>query len=112
MRCERVVGETETHGEITAEIVVDDSRGRKKPMEYGDPARVGEVERDALLVAVERLEVQAVAVADREGSDVACRIAAVAGALDLHDVRTEVAEQRRRERAGTELTNGQDANAV
>jgi hypothetical protein len=81
-------------------------------MEHGQAARVGEVESDAPLVAVERLEIEAVAIADRERSDVACRIAAVARALDLDDVRTEVAEQRRRERAGAELTNRQDANAV
>jgi hypothetical protein len=70
-----------------------------------------EVERDRLLAAVERLEIERIALGG-VGTDVASDVAADGGILDLDDLRAEVGQELGAERAGTELRDGEDAQIL
>src|SRR5262249_35148637 len=71
--------------------------------------RVLEVERDALLAAIDECEVERAAV--EEGAERARRITAAA-ALDLDHARTELAEQHGAERTGENARQVEDEDPV
>src|SRR5262249_56040896 len=70
-----------------------------------------QVERDGLLAAIERLEVERVALV-RVGPYRARAVTADARILDLDDLGAEIGKELRAEGAGAELRDGHDAQAV
>src|SRR5581483_1394484 len=74
-------------------------------------AGVLEVQRHALLVAVEGLEEVAVAVAEEVRPNRAADVAALGRVLDLDHLGAEVGEQHAAERAGTVLLDRDDAQS-
>ena len=70
---------------------------------------MAQIEREALLVAVERLEEERV-LALLEGRHVAADVAAGGRVLDLDHLGAEVGELESAPRAGAELLDGEDAD--
>ena len=78
-------------------------------MEHVPRVGVSQVERDALLAAVERLEEERV-FALLERRDVAPHVAAGRGVLELDHLGAEVGQLERRPRPRAELLDGDDPN--
>ena len=95
---------------VAAQVREDDVDGGDEVVEDLAPALVAQVERDAALVAVERLEEERV-LALLVRRDVAPDVAAGRRVLDLDDVRAEVGELERRPRPRPELLDGEDPDA-
>src|SRR5262249_10883421 len=108
---ELVVGEAEPLRLVAAEVGVDGVGDADEVVEDRPRIRVPEVERDGLLIAVERLEEERV-LALLERGHVAAHVAARRRVLDLDPLRAEVGGLRRAPRAGPELFDGQDPNVV
>src|SRR5262249_2523002 len=92
---------------VTAEVGEHCVAGAHDVLEHRSRIRMAEVEGDAALAAVERLEEEGV-LALLERGHVAADVAATGWILDLDHVRTEVGELQRRPRAGPELLDGDD----
>ena len=80
-------------------------------MEHGRCLGMVQVEGDALLVAVEALEVDAVLAFDF-GSHLAGDVASAEGVFDLDHLCPQVGQQHAGPGTGAELLDGQDANAL
>ena len=112
LRAERVVAEAEAVQHARA-VVLDHDVGRQAQLaDAGQVVGVLEVGDDAALVAVDRGEVVAepLAVGLRDRGPGAHLVAG--RALDLHHVGAEVGEQQGRERAGRDVAELDDPDAV
>ena len=105
------VGESELLRLVAAQVVEGRIRRAHEPVQNLFCPRVLEVERDALLVAVEGLEEVAVAVGEEMRTDRAADIAALGRVLDLDHLGAEVAQHHAAERPGSVLFDGNDAQA-
>ena len=105
------VGEPQFVGLVTAQVVQHGIRLGDQPMEGFLPGRRLQVQCDAALVEVERLEEMAVVLAEEIRAHAARGIAALFAVLDLDDVGTEIGEVHGAERSGAERLEGQHTNA-
>src|SRR4029079_16221107 len=95
---------------VAAEVREDGVRGTDEILEDRPRLRVAEIERDAALAAVERLEEERV-LGLLERRHVPADVTAARGVLDLDHLGAEVRELQRRPRPGAELLDREDANA-
>ena len=105
------VGEPEPGGQIAPHVVEDGVGDLHEIVENGAARRVLEIEGERLLAAIERLEVERVLLV-QVGRHVAGAVAAHRGILDLDHLGAQVGEDLRAEGAGSELGDGEDADAV
>ena len=91
------------------EVVEHDVGGRDQLAQHGLAFGAAQVERQRSLVAVERREIEAEAVA--QDALLADRVAVV-DALDLDDLGAHVGEEHRAERPGQDPRQIDDANAL
>ena len=105
------VGHAEPLGLVAAQVVEGGVRRAHQCVQHAGRLRVLQVQRQALLVAVEGLEEMAVAVGKEMRSDRAAHIAALGRILDLDHLGAEVGQHHAAERAGTVLLDGDDAKA-
>ena len=103
------VCEPEAFGLVTSQVA-EHSIGRlDETLKHGAPLRGLEVQLDASLAAVERLEEEAIGPAVTR-RDVAGHVAAASRVFDLDDLRAEICEIHGPERPGPVLLNGQDSH--
>ncbi len=98
-------------GQVAAQVVEDAIGPADQWMEHGRCLGMVQVEGDALLVAVEALEVDAVVAFDF-GSHLAGDVASAEGVFDLDHLCSQVGQQHAGPGTGAELLDGQDANAL
>ena len=113
-RLERIPGQAQLRRPVAAQIV-QDAVGRAHQIVQHLPARLLlEVERHRALVAVERLEEQAVALGQRvlRMAHEAPDIAAFGNVLHLDDLGAEVRKLHRAERPGPVLLHRNDADPL
>jgi len=104
-------GQTQALGLVAAKVAEHRIGRADEPFEDLPSGLVLEVQHDASLVAVDGLEIEAVG-ALLQRRDVAADITAGAGILDLDDLGTQIGEEQRPERSGTELLDSDDPEAV
>ena len=102
-----VVGQPQLRRLVAAQVRVDDVGAAHQVLEDVARLRVAQVERDAPLVAVERLEEERV-LALGERRHVAADVAAGGRVLDLDHVGAEVGELQRAPGPGAELLDRED----
>ena len=105
---QHVVGETELPDRARPEIGDERVGARDDPMEIGAAGGGGEIERDALLAAVEAREIGVVR-PDAMRADVARDVAF--GRLDLDHLGAEIGEHQAAIRPGQHVADLDDANA-
>ena len=98
-------------GDVAADVRVDRVADRDEILEHGAPGGGRDVEREAPLVAVERLEEERV-LALRVGRHVAADVAARAWILDLDHLGAEVGKVKRAERARPVLLERDDPDVL
>src|ERR1043165_1027113 len=108
---QRVVGDAQPLGLIATQIVEPRIGRAHQLVEYAARLRVLQVEREAALVAVERLEEMAVARPEVVRADRAADVAALRRVLDLDHLGAEVAQQHAAERPSPVLLDRDDADA-
>ena len=98
-RREMRVSQPEPFRQIAAQIVEKRVGARRQPVQYPARRRLLQIERDALLVAVEAVKelavVALVAVAEEKRPDAARHVAAIGRVLDLDDLRAEIGQLHR-----------------
>ena len=94
---------------VAAEVRVDDVGGAHEILEHGARLGMAQIERDALLVSVERLEEERV-LAFLERRHVTADVTARSRVLDLDHLGAEVGELERAPRPRAELLDGEDAD--
>src|SRR5207247_2261912 len=101
--------QAEAAGAVGTEVLQEDVAAFDKAAKEALPLRTGEVDGDGALAAVARKVIGAESAEERRAPF--ARLVAIAGALDLDDVRAEVAEDLSAERAGEHARGVQDADA-
>src|SRR5689334_28354 len=99
---EVVVGESQTPWLVAAQIRVDNVRTTHEILEHGATVGVPEIEREALLVAVERFEEERILTLAKRG-DVPANVPERRWVLDLDHLRAEIGKLQRSPWAGAEL---------
>jgi len=100
---QRRVVEAQLRRHVAAQIAGHRMRRRHQVVEHGAPFRAPDVERHALLAAVEAVEKEAVVRTEEMRSHVARHVAAVGGVLDLDHLGAQIGEKLRAERTGAVL---------
>ena len=106
-----LVGQPEPRRAVAPQVAEQRVRDLDEVAEDGGAFRRAQVEREAALAAIERLEEEAVLLLG-VGGHVAAHVAAGRRILDLDHVRPEVGEVQRRERAGPVLVDGDHAQPL
>ena len=94
---------------VAAEVRIDDVGDTYEVFEHRTSVGVAQVEGEALLVPVERLEEERV-LALLEGRHIAADVAAGSRVLDLDHLGAKVGELESAPGAGAELLDGEDAD--
>src|SRR5262245_32583140 len=92
-RCDLRESEALPFERARAKVLDEDVGVRDEPIEHGAPVRMLEVERDALLVAIDAQVVRALALDERRSPR--SRVVAAFGMLDLDYARTHVGREHR-----------------
>src|SRR5262249_21663616 len=103
------IGDAEALGLVAAQVVERGVGRAYQRVQHALRARMLQVQRQALLVAVEGLEEMAVTVGEEVWADRAGDVAALPRVLDLDALGAEVGQHHAAERAGAVLLDGDDA---
>ena len=107
-----VVSETEAGGDVAAQVGGERVGARRQLIQQGAALLTREIEGEALLVAVQGVEEEAVVLLEEEGSDPPRHVAAVARIFDLDHFGALIREKEGAERARAVLLDAQDPDAI
>src|SRR5262249_14878320 len=105
------IGDAEPLGLIAAQVVESGIGSAHQRVQHAASLWVLQVERQALLIAVERLEEMAVPIGKEMGPDRTSDVAPLGGVLNLEDFGTKVGKHHAAEGTGAVLLNRDDAQA-
>src|SRR5262249_44863073 len=105
------IGDPEPLGLIAAQVIEGGIGSAHQRVQHPRRLRMLQVERQALLVAVEGLEEMAVTIAKEMRAHPTADVAPLGPVLDLDDMRTEVGQYLAAKGAGAILLNGDHGQA-